>query len=163
MVSAAPPAPFAAPRRRGRLVAAIVAGLLVVLAGGGAFGADALGRNAVCGSLGDLAESQDKARLAGTPPDFGMFKTVQETLETTSVLLVFHGEIKQSARVLATDISEMVRLEAAFRAKKPSKAEMAAAGRVVLAADTHARDVQTGCGLPVEGLFGTTDVPPGGK
>ncbi len=139
-------------RRRGMVVGFVIVGLAIAL-GGGAFGADAYATRSICAAVG--------ATDTTTPPD-GVSKgtdvaldRARQTLTGTATLLLFHPQLRDATRGLAADLGQLRVLRNADDGDAGAAASTASAQMLVVASsvDSYARQAQTACGLPADGIL----------
>ena len=153
MVMPSSPASFRPSRRRPVIVAAAVAGALLVLGTGTAFASTAYASDKVCtaiAALGGDSSAADGGDDADGTRD--ALADAQSDLRLASRMLVMDPELSDAVDGLVADIELM-------RGDKPDFAEMMT---VLASVNTHVREAQQACDLPVTGIFGGTAPELGG-
>ncbi len=152
-----PNVPAVAPRpvRRGPRKALIIAGVAVVaLLGAGAAGANAYARNTICSSLeGDSALTGGSSAEPAEPgpAELTRMREAADELRGYGRMLVFDGDLKTAVNGLADDVDQLADLAG-------SDGTTAAGGFAELmtiagSVNSHARQAQRACDLPVKGIF----------
>jgi hypothetical protein len=148
------PPPVAAPPRRGRLIAGVVAGVLAAGVGG-VVSADAYAKHVICTAVrNDLAAGATGAADDSDDPDqVGNISAAATRLHRYGNLLMFHGSLATAAAALAGDLDQLAALQ---NAPAGSSATVRAKVMVIAGSvNTHARATQRACGLPASGVFGS--------
>jgi hypothetical protein len=156
--------PAVAPARRRNPWKAVVVGVagLVAVLGAGAGGVNAYAKHSVCSTLkGERMSSGSSANddAGPTAADLAEMRKDADTLRSYGRMLVFSGDLREAVDGLADDEDQFVDLlksvsadtagdEAA--AKKALTRMVTVAGSV----NSHARQAQGACGLPVTGILG---------
>jgi hypothetical protein len=138
-------------RRVGRTVVTLLVIGGVAVGGGGYFA-----KRAVCDAVAtDLAAgSASVPDDGGTPIPTGGLEGAAGRLHNYGQILFFDSDLRSAAKALADDLDQLITLEHKIDVNNPSAAGY---GRIVVIAgsvNTHARDAQRACGLPVTGIFG---------
>jgi hypothetical protein len=157
--------PAIAPARRRNPWKAVVFGVagLVAVLGAGAGGVNAYAKHSVCSTLKGESSQMSSGSSANddagpTAADLAEMRKDADTLRSYGRMLVFSGDLREAVDGLADDEDQFVDLlksvsadtagdEAA--AKKALTRMVTVAGSV----NSHARQAQGACGLPVTGIL----------
>jgi hypothetical protein len=143
--------------RRWGMVGGIVFVGLAIAVGGGAFGADAYATHAICAAVGRTEPTRTPDGAAKNSAV--ALDQARRTLEDTAALLFFHPALRDATRGLSHDLADMRLLQ---DAGDPAAAAPEVSGRLLVVAmsvDNHARQAQTACGLPAEGVLNAAGAP----
>jgi hypothetical protein len=128
----------------------------VAIFGIGAFGTNAYAKNAVCSALEEDAgfagtAAEEKQQAEATPPDVEQMREVSDELRGYGRMLVLDGDLKSAVNGLADDMDQLAGLVGA----EGSTPENGFAELVTIAGslNSHAREAQRACGLPVRGFL----------
>jgi hypothetical protein len=123
---------------------------LVIVGCGGAFGADAYATQAICAAVGRTGPARAPDGVARDTA-VALDRT-RRSLDETATLLFFHPELRDATRGLADDLADMRLLRDAGDVT----------GKLLVVAvsvDTHARQAQSACGLPADGVRNAAAAP----
>ena len=156
--------PVIAPMRRRGPWKAVVIGIVALAAvvGGGAAGVNAYAKHTVCSTL--KGESPGAAQSGSTDDgapsaaELAEMRKDADTLRTYGHMLVFSGGLQEAVNGLADDEDQMVDLVKSATAAGNSddataKKELTQLVTIVGSVNSHAREAQRACGLPVIGIF----------
>jgi hypothetical protein len=149
------PAPMRPARGSMKIRSLLIAlGVLVVFAGGGAYGADAYAKKQVCGQVKALTAGAGKSE--GSSPDQSSddIHTEADAMRSKARLLVFDRDLKSAVDGLADDADRSADLRDQLRSSTGSATVVAQALTLVGSIDTHVRSAQKACQLPVTGILG---------
>ncbi|MEV4639177.1 DUF4352 domain-containing protein [Actinoplanes sp. NPDC049548] len=141
--SSAPATPL---RRRPMIIAGAV-GALLLLGTGTAFASTAYASDKVCTTIGKLSEKASSTSKNEGGASDGAQDALAETqseLRTASRMLVMKPDLRDAVDGLVADIDLL-------RTDDPGFAEMMTA---IASVNTHVREAQKACDLPVTGVFG---------
>jgi hypothetical protein len=161
------PAAVPPPRRGGPWKAVVVAVVaLAVVLGAGAAGVNAYAKHAVCSTLKGESTALSRGSSSGSS-DGGMPSAAElaelrkdaDTLRNYGRMLVFSGGLRDAVDGLADDEDQLADLFTTAMAAKPgddavARKELAQLVTLVGSVNSHAREAQGACGLPVTGIFG---------
>jgi hypothetical protein len=159
--------PAIAPMRRRGPWKAVVIGIVALAAvvGGGATGVNAYAKHTVCSTL--KGESPGAARGGSTEAgddgapsaaELAEMRKDADTLRTYGRMLVVSGGLREAVDGLADDEDQMVGLVKSATAagdidEATAKKQLAELVTIVGSVNSHAREAQRACGLPVTGIF----------
>ena len=153
------PQPVGMPAGR-RTPTALIVGILaavVLVPVGATVGVHAYAKHTVCGALeGDSPLAGGSAPEGGTPgngPDVAEIRDAADGLRTYAWMLVFDGDLKDAVNGLADDVDQMADLVGA--PGDDGAGAFAELFTIAASVNTHARQAQRACDLPVTGIFGT--------
>ncbi|NMO49767.1 hypothetical protein HH310_00945 [Actinoplanes sp. TBRC 11911] len=152
LVQPEPPGPARGGRRgvrKGPFIGVIAA---VALLGTGVFGVNAFARHTICSSLSEGTSLHHFAGDADEPRagDVVKLREASDELRGYGHMLLFDGELKSAVNGFAGDIDRLADLMG-----ENDGTGSGFSGLVTLAKsmDTHARQAQQACDLPVTGVF----------
>jgi hypothetical protein len=154
--------PPAAPGKRRSPWKAVTIGLVVLVAvlGGGAGGANAYAKHSVCSTLKgeSTALNQDSAKTDDA--EMAEMREDADTLRRYGHMLVISGDLREAVNGLADDEDQLVDLLKSTGTASPSneaaaKKALTELMTVVGSVNSHAREAQKACGLPVTGILGS--------
>jgi hypothetical protein len=152
-----------APRRRGPGKAlAIGLVVLVALLGLGAGGVNAYAKHSVCQSLkgesdtiggGDSGQSSDDGMP--TKADLDEMRTAADNLRGYGHMLIFNGDLREAVNGFADDVDQIADLlgSAGGSATSADQSDLTKLVTIAGSMNSHAREAQKACGLPVTGIF----------
>ena len=139
--------------KAGRTLVAV--GIVAVVVGGGAFGMNAYAKNVVCSALKDdngpiaAADADDNTSAAS---DAAGMREVGDKMRNYSRMLVIDQSLSSAVSGLAEDVDQLADLRE--QADSDDMGFEAFGQMITLAGsiNTHARQAQRACGLPVTGI-----------
>jgi hypothetical protein len=156
LVPNVPPAGGVRPARRRPRTALIVAAVATVaIFGVGAFGTNAYAKNAVCSAMeketaltgATAAEEQPEQ----TTPDIEQMREVSDELRGYGRMLILDGDLKSAVNGLADDMDQLAGLIGSEG--DPPANGFAELMTIAGSLNSHAREAQRACGLPVRGFL----------
>jgi hypothetical protein len=148
----------------------IVVGALVVVAGVGAFGADAWAKGQVCDAVkqwsgidsssgksgGKGGSNSDGESAESVMPTVAEINEVESGLNSRASLLFFHGDLKVATHELADDFGSAKTLVQSGKLDNPDDKTLTQLVALAGSLDTHTRKAERACGLPEKSMLGTT-------
>jgi hypothetical protein len=155
VIPTAEPGRAAPGRRTGPRAAVILAAALTVLGGSGAYAADTWAKGEVCDAVRALSKSSAPAggKAKSAVPTKAEVEAAGASLETRARLLFFHADLRDATHGLAGDLASIARFAATAEAGDPDAAGFTERLAVAASIESHAREAQRACGLPVRSLF----------
>lgn len=158
--------PHVAPARRRGPSKGVAIGLvaLVAVLGALAGGVNAYAKHEVCSQLkgesSALNQSSASSDAGPTDAELAQMRKDADTLRGYGHMLVFSGGLREAVNGLAADEDEMVNLVKSAGAASPTdeaaaKKALTELVTVVGSVNSHARQAQSACGLPVTGILGS--------
>jgi hypothetical protein len=149
-----PAAPGPAQTRRSGFRKGPIIGLVaaVALLGSGAFGANAFAKHTICSSLSDGTSLHHFAGDTDEPSagDVAKLREASDQLRGYGHMLLFDGELKSAVNGFADDIDQLADI---MGENDGSGAGFAGLISLAGSINTHARQAQKACDLPVTGVF----------
>jgi hypothetical protein len=159
--------PAAVPIRRRNPWKAVVIGVvgLVAVLGAGAAGVNGYAKHTVCSTLKgestQINQGSSSSSDDGTPTaaELAELRKDADSLRRYGKMLVFSGDLREAVDGLADDEDQLVDLFTTAKANTSAddataKKEFAQLMTVVGSVNSHARQAQGACGLPVTGILG---------
>lgn len=147
----------------GQKLALIALVALVVLAGGGAFAADAWAKGQVCDAVQGLGDDTgtNSGKSSGKKgssdePTVAELDAAEKGLNSRADLLFFHGELKEATHDLADDVDTLKTMVAKGTLDDSDAKNVTHLLALAGSLDSHARKAQRACGLPEKSLLGAT-------
>jgi outer membrane biosynthesis protein TonB len=134
----------ATPTKRSNLWMAVVAAMsLAGVVGASLWAVDARARSQTCAAMRTLISASAAGTGGPAPADL---RLTESALRSGIRRLMFHGDLKDAASGLATDIGRL-----------GESSDLATMLAVVASINDHGRATQQGCGLPEKDLFEVTN------